>query len=313
MASTIPREAVEEFTRQINTISESMRKKLVEQLMQIDINSLGAKDVVIELMQTYCGAATDAAALATAQFYDASRAYIVGEEMGAVANSQRVADATRIATVGIIDKSSTWASAVAQLAGRLDYETKRASGDCMFYNGSRDPRKPHYARVPTGSETCMFCLMLASRGFVYRSAKSAGELDHYHANCDCRVVAGWGDDPQVAGYDTKKLYGQWQASMDSMAKDRAERNGTSVAEERSAIYRQLSDSAKKARQRNRSADSESALMTSFRSEIASATKDTNFAAAEANISRMQSQGHITGGQAQSLLAAISDKKKQLGI
>lgn len=42
-----------------------------------------------------------------------------------------------------------------------------------------------YARVPTGRETCAFCLMLAGRGYVYSSAELAS---HSHAGCDCVVV-----------------------------------------------------------------------------------------------------------------------------
>ncbi|WP_419060046.1 hypothetical protein [Ellagibacter isourolithinifaciens] len=45
-----------------------------------------------------------------------------------------------------------------------------------------------FARVPTGTETCTFCLMLASRGAVYHSRKTAGEFKHFHRNCDCKVV-----------------------------------------------------------------------------------------------------------------------------
>ena len=85
MARTIPRAAVDEFTRQLNLVSESMREKLTDQLMQIDFSAPGAIDVVKDLMQTYCGAATDSAALLAAQFYDAAREYSIGEGMDAVA------------------------------------------------------------------------------------------------------------------------------------------------------------------------------------------------------------------------------------
>lgn len=251
MARTIPREAIDEYTRQLNLLSESMRFKLVDQLVQIDFSAPGAIDVANELMQLYCGAATDASALLAAQFYDAAREYCVGKAMGAVANSQRAPDATRIATVGIIEHGKTPQGIIDQLSARLDYELKRSAGDCVFFNGSHDREKPHYARVPSGSETCQFCLMLASRGFVYRSKKSAGELDHYHANCDCRVTPGWGDDPRVEGYDTQAIYDRWQDEMTATAEARAEKNGTSVAEERSKIYSQLAKAAENARKRNK--------------------------------------------------------------
>lgn len=118
----------------------------------------------------------------------------------------------------------------------------------MFANGRRDPRKPKFARVPTGDETCDFCLMLASRGFVYSSKMSAGgvKLDHYHSGCNCRVVAGWdGDD--VEGYDTDEIYDRWQSSIDAIATERAEKRGTTVEEERSKIMLGYANSAKNAK------------------------------------------------------------------
>ena len=36
-----------------------------------------------------------------------------------------------------------------------------------------DPSEPRYARVPRGAKTCAFCTMLCSRGWVYRSEKTA--------------------------------------------------------------------------------------------------------------------------------------------
>lgn len=314
MARTIPRAAVDEFTRQLNLVSESMRGKLTEQLVQIDFSAPGAIDVVKDLMQTYCGAATDASALLAAQFYDAAREYSIGDGMGAVADSQRVPEATDIATTGIVDDSKTAQSIIDQLTARLDYETKRAAGDCVFYNGSNDPAAPHYARIPAGSETCQFCLMLASRGFVYSSAKSAGELDHYHANCDCRVTPGWGSNPKVEGYDPEAIYDKWQEEMTATAEARAERNGTTVAEERKKIYDQLHAASKRAKERGGRVESTtSPLYTRLRQEITDATEESNFGMAEKNISRLQSRGDITGGQAQALRIAISERKKALGI
>ena len=43
--------------------------------------------------------------------------------------------------------------------------------------------------MPTGFEMCMFCLMLTSRGAVYRTRKSAGEFKNFHRGCDCKVAS----------------------------------------------------------------------------------------------------------------------------
>ena len=58
-------------------------------------------------------------------------------------------------------------------------------------------RGVRFARVPTGAETCPFCLMLAGRGAVYHTRKTAGEFRHFHRRCDCKVVPGFEDDPDA--------------------------------------------------------------------------------------------------------------------
>lgn len=61
-----------------------------------------------------------------------------------------------------------------------------------------------YARVPFGN-SCAFCLMLASRGFVYHSATTAGEdKGHYHAHCRCKIVAGK-KDTKIGDHNPEKL------------------------------------------------------------------------------------------------------------
>ena len=59
-------------------------------------------------------------------------------------------------------------------------------------------------------------------------------------------MAGWdGDD--VEGYDTRDIYKRWQARIDAIAKDRADKRGTSVDEEREKIMIGYANSAKNAK------------------------------------------------------------------
>ena len=70
-----------------------------------------------------------------------------------------------------------------------------------------------FARVPTGAETCTFCLMLASRGAVYHTRKTAGEWRHFHRGCDCKVVPSFEDDPEaelVQGVKPRELYERYK-------------------------------------------------------------------------------------------------------
>lgn len=80
------------------------------------------------------------------------------------------------------------------------------------HKGREFPRRAElvqgWARVATGEETCAWCLMLISRGPVYRGADRAGldlddlealdmiaagedisdSMDEWHTGCDCKVV-----------------------------------------------------------------------------------------------------------------------------
>lgn len=74
----------------------------------------------------------------------------------------------------------------------------RSLNETIISNVGRDKdRGVRFARVPTGFETCTFCIMLASRGAVYHTRKSAGEFKHFHRHCDCKVVPGFEDNPDA--------------------------------------------------------------------------------------------------------------------
>lgn len=87
-------------------------------------------------------------------------------------------------------------------------QVARRANQTMRLNAKRDGLR--YARVPMGGETCSFCAMLASRGFDYRSAKTAGEGNHYHKNCRCKVIPGF-EGMEVEGYDEDEWYNRWIA------------------------------------------------------------------------------------------------------
>lgn len=89
----------------------------------------------------------------------------------------------------------------------------RSLNETIIANVGRDRDKgAMFARVPTGAETCAFCIMLASRGAVYHSRKTAGEWRHFHRGCDCKVVPSFEDDPMatlVHGHDPKDELRRW--------------------------------------------------------------------------------------------------------
>lgn len=255
--STIPRSVLNYVNGQINALSRDAQSRVLKVLSRISWtpeNVAECRELVVQALESVMPEYTALAAQSTADMYDAIRVQSVGEAMGARAisgyDAAKTDGAVRAFVQKVVDGKSieVFNNLVLQ---RVDYELRRAANYCVTANGARDPLKPRYARVPTGAETCDFCLMLASRGFVYHSEKSAGGLTHWHSHCDCRVVAGW-DGMAVEGYDTQAIYDRWQDAIDAKAAERAARNGTSEDEERDAIMRAYGQASKNARKAGRS-------------------------------------------------------------
>lgn len=211
----IPRKYIDNFTKALNKISADAQKRLADDLAKVnfDGNVATIRDVFIDRMELYCGPYSDMAAVLAAEFYDGLRKFQIGSALGALAESGREPIATEKAVRAIVQDivdGKPKETVIGKLVSRVDFEIKRSAGECVYRNGKRDPLKPRFARVPSGSETCSFCIMLASRGFVYRTKETAGEGNHYHANCDCRIVPGFDGETTVAGYDPDTLYDQWK-------------------------------------------------------------------------------------------------------
>lgn len=111
----------------------------------------------------------------------------------------------------------------------------RSLNETIIANVGRDKDKgAKFARVPTGFETCTFCVMLASRGAVYHTRKTAGEWKHFHRNCDCKVVPSFEDDPEaelVQGVKPRELYDLYKQfkEIDSYNLPRAQGDAVKLA------------------------------------------------------------------------------------
>lgn len=132
-----------------------------------------------------------------------------------------------------------------------DFYARRCNYESMVRNCHRNHVR--YARVPTSGNPCDFCLMLASRGFVYYDQVRAEEGRHAH--CSCVAVPGNGADAtsptQIEGYDPDALYDLWQGRLSATAHERAGRRGTSYQIERMRIMDSYKASARTAHARHR--------------------------------------------------------------
>lgn len=225
---TVPRRLIDNYTDTINAVSETNKAALVKVLQGIDYSGDMTKaiDEIVRLMERTCSMSANESARVAQEFYRVMSMVQTGNGFDALTYPAHIPIATEKAVRGIVQEgvNGDIDGMINQLANRVDYEVKKAAGETVMQNARRDTRKPRFARVPSGSETCMFCIMLASRGAVYWSNDAAGELNHYHANCDCRIVPMWGSQAvatgsggvvrrggvAIEGYDPDYYYRLWK-------------------------------------------------------------------------------------------------------
>lgn len=189
----IPQKYIDNFTRLLNGISEDAKKRMAQALQRITLDDIAVtREEIIAAMNAILGPYSMNAAALSATFYDGLRELFgISDGFTAEAVSSHDPKATEGAVrsfmrFAVDDNAQALSNA---LLGRIDYEIKKTANECVEQNAIRDPKKPKWARIPTGAETCAFCIMLASRGFDYNSKETAS---HAHANC---VVA----ETEVAG------------------------------------------------------------------------------------------------------------------
>lgn len=104
---------------------------------------------------------------------------------------------------------------LAYLNGLVDRSVHAHGQLTVAHNVRRDHGGVRYARVPSGGETCQFCFMLCSRGYVYRSADSGSF--HAHANDRCELVPQFkAGTAKVKGYDPDHMAALWAEASDAV-------------------------------------------------------------------------------------------------
>lgn len=104
-----------------------------------------------------------------------------------------------------------------------DKYVKQPGRDTVRRNAGRQGTR--FARVPTGAETCSFCLVLASRDAIYFTRQSAGDVlgngvgDDFHGDCDCAVIPIGRDEEYPDGYLPANYEAMYEASVERSASD----------------------------------------------------------------------------------------------
>lgn len=193
-------------------LTDSMRAEIVRVIEEI---GTGDPDALAEAIRTRLLPVMEEADAIAAELacavYNGWRYQALGLNLDTVAETAFEAGKAEAMVNTAAKKAAAGATAeeVANIViSRALYDMRRSYGQTMTGNAKRDPARPKFARVPSATKSyrdgCPFCRMLASRGFVYWSKQTAGEFDHYHADCQCAVVAQFDKNPKVEGYDPEK-------------------------------------------------------------------------------------------------------------
>lgn len=187
-------------TRQAGIVARIVRLflALLGQYRQQEMNPLIWRSLMNAMFPFVYEARTESGKLAR-EFYDSEREKefpdedrhdvdLAGYELDALLEAMRPSEQK----FRIIDTSE---GATVQAAMRLAKEVEGGGRKTLLQAVDSDAKALGFARVATGRETCAFCLMLVSRGAVYKTFESAGGGDYrddfmkkWHPNCDCKVV-----------------------------------------------------------------------------------------------------------------------------
>lgn len=98
----------------------------------------------------------------------------------------------------------------------------------------------YWSWVPYGSETCAFCITLASQGYVKASKKvlQGNHATHIHENCKCEFVITFGN-AGIAGFDPQKysdMYYSHGGDINKMRRDLDAQNREKINAQKREAY-----------------------------------------------------------------------------
>ncbi|MDO5500961.1 MAG: hypothetical protein Q4F67_14895 [Propionibacteriaceae bacterium] len=173
-----------------------------------------ARDGLLEFMPALTDTYGSATAVVAADWYDEQRnlAGVSGSFRSEIAPTvpvEQVVQRVRFGAAHLFTEAP--GLMLPFLLGITDKYVKEPGRQTLWQSAARDPARPRWARVPSGLETCDWCVMLASRGFVYHSEASArrSEISKFHEDCDCALVMEWSKHPRLEGYDPQDYYAQY--------------------------------------------------------------------------------------------------------
>ena len=228
-----------QWTDYINKLStlNSRGSKLVQDW--IDKHGTEDVDALIDYCYKVVARYGTASAELTASMYEAiaqaEEVFIQPAELAEIAS---YGDAAKAVQGSLLQSPS--GQLVKQAVSR---QIKLASADTLAKNALRDGAE--WAWIPSG-DTCPFCLMLASQGWVKASQKALknGHCKHIHANCDCTYAVRFDSSTTVAGYDPDRYLADYEGAegkkprekLNAMRRERYEANKGKINAQKRAAY-----------------------------------------------------------------------------
>lgn len=219
---------------------------------RLDGDPVRVRNALLEFFPELVAEYGDVSALLSADFYDALRdvppsAASFRAAFAQPTDAEQAQSSVRWAVGALFDEDvALFTSQLLGASQRLVLDRGRQS---FFESASRDPVRTGVARIPRGTDTCFFCIMLASRGAAYRSNVSAELVvgrgsnrtgydrsgkrltggvgggvkargnqplaERFHDNCDCETVTIRSERDWPDGYDLAAMKDAYQAGIGS--------------------------------------------------------------------------------------------------
>lgn len=234
----VSREHVESLVSLANLAAHKSHQNLAELIARLPEDPTESRNLLLEVLPALIEEGANTASAAAELWYQQVRVLQVEDSfqsvLGAEPNPTTLEQNIRALAQVLFDRPA--AEAKTALSSRLSELVERTVKDgarsTILANALKDPAATRFARVPAGSETCAFCHMLASRGWVYATKESASKAkktgDSFHAGCDCQIVPAFGEQtPEIEGYDPEMFQARYEAGVQEL-NNRGTQNPTEV-------------------------------------------------------------------------------------
>lgn len=203
------------FVERLRKIDDRAAEKVVSYMLDHDWSTGQGRKELLDYAFAVATKYGEGAAEMACQMYDA-----ISE-----ASPKRIppAEPARTATYGEVARAVNGAllfSPTPESAGAaVGRMVKTAGVDTTIQNAIRDGAE--WAWIPSG-DSCTFCMVLASQGWVKASKNvlKGGHASHIHNNCDCTFAVRHDGVSTVEGYDPDGLRAWWDAAEGKNSKEK---------------------------------------------------------------------------------------------